>query len=127
MLLKGVFIRDETLLKLSFLTSIIGIILLFVFAQALETEKMNIEDIDKTFIGKNVEVFADITSFYESNGNYFLKLTDKTGNITAVLFKNDANKVDTNKLKKGVQIKLNGKISEYKGYLEIIADKIEFI
>lgn len=97
------------------------------FAQAIETEKMDIADIDKSTIGNNVEVFADIISYYASNGNYFLKISDNTGNATAVLFKNVASTNDISKLEKGQKIILTGKVSEYKGNLEIIADKIEFI
>lgn len=119
-------IRDETLLKLSLISSIIGIILLFVFAQSLEAERIDIGEIDKSFIGKNVEVYATISSISESKGNYFFKLNDKTGNINAVIFKNTAASLDTARFKKGMQIVIKGKISEYEGNMEIIIDKIEF-
>lgn len=123
---KVLIMRDETLLKLSLLTSIIGIILFFIFAQAMETEEFEIESIEKLPVGKNIELFANISSFYVSNGNYFLKISDKTGNITAVMFKQTANKIDISKIKKGQKIRLIGKVSDYKGNLEIIASKIEF-
>ncbi|MBU3958178.1 MAG: OB-fold nucleic acid binding domain-containing protein [Nanoarchaeota archaeon] len=119
--------QDGTLLKLSLATSLIGIILLFAFAQTIESERVTIADVDKSFIGRNIELFANIESFYSSNGNYFLKVSDKTGNITAVLFKQTAANSDMGKLKKGQQIILSGKISEYKSSLEIIADKIEYV
>ncbi len=119
--------KDEILLKISLLISIIGIILLFVFAQGLEAEKIEIGEIGKSSIGKYIEVFAIVSSFSESNGNYFLKIGDKTGNITAVLFKNDADNINTARFKKGIQIRIIGKINEYRGNIEIITDKIEFI
>ncbi len=119
--------RDETLLKLSLIVSVTGIILLFAFAQTPEIEIIEIGDIGKGMIGDNIEVFADVSSFYSSNGNYFLKINDKTGNITAILFKQEASNFDISRLKKGEQIKLSGKISYYKGNLEIIANKIDFI
>jgi DNA/RNA endonuclease YhcR with UshA esterase domain len=104
-----------------------GIIFLFVFAQAIETEKMDIVNIDKSTIGSNIEVFVSVVSYYASNGDYFLKVSDNTGNIMAVLFKNEAGIFDVSKLKKGQKIKITGKVSEYKGNLEIIAYKIDFI
>lgn len=119
--------KDETLLKLSLIVSVTGIILLFVFAQTIEAEKIEIADIDKSFIGNNIEVFADIITFYSSDGNYFLKIRDKTGNISAIIFKQVVNSFDTSKLKKGQQIKLSGEVSDYKGSLEIITNKIDFI
>lgn len=119
--------KDEILLKISLLISIIGIILLFVFAQGLEAEKIEIGEIGKSSIGKYIEVFAIVSSFSESNGNYFLKIGDKTGNITAVLFKNDADNINTARFKKGIQIRIIGKINEYRGNIEIITDKIDFI
>ncbi|MFZ3077718.1 MAG: OB-fold nucleic acid binding domain-containing protein [Candidatus Aenigmatarchaeota archaeon] len=119
--------QDATLLKLSLATSLIGIILLFAFAQTIESERIEIADVDKSFIGRNVELFASVESFYNSNGNYFLKVSDKTGNITAVLFKQTATNFDMGKLKKYQQIILSGKINEYKGILELIADKIAYI
>lgn len=109
------------------MTSIIGVILLFAFAQTLETEKIDIGDIDKSLIGNNIEVFANISSFSESKGNYFFKIDDKTGYINAVLFKNNANDIDISRIRKGTQIIITGKISEYNGNLEIIADKIDFV
>lgn len=114
-------------MKLSLITSIIGIVLLFAFAQTLETERIDIGDIDKSIVGNNVEVFANISSFSESKGNYFFKIVDKTGDISSVLFKSNANRIDTVKIRKGVQIRITGKINEYSGNLEIIADKIEFV
>lgn len=119
--------QDGTLLKLSLATSLIGLVLLFVFAQAIEAESVEIADVDKSSIGRNIELFVNVESFYSSNGNYFLKVSDKTGNITAVLFKQTATNFDMVKLKKKQQIKLSGKISEYKGNLELIADKIEYV
>ncbi len=119
--------RDETLLKLSLIISLIGLALLFAFAQAIEAEEVEIADIGKTLIDKNIELFVNIDSFYSSSGNYFLKVSDKTGNLTAVLFKQEASKTDISKLKIGQQVKLSGKVSEYKGNLEVISNKIEFI
>lgn len=119
--------QDGTLLKLSLATSLIGIALLFVFAQTIESERVDIADIDKSSIGSNIELFVSVESFYNSNGNYFLKVSDKTGNITAVLFKQTATNFEMSKLKKNQQILLSGKINEYKGVLELIAYKIEYI
>lgn len=119
--------QDGTLLKLSLATSLIGIVLLFAFAQTIESERAEIADVDKSFIGRNIELFANVDSFYSSDGNYFLKVSDKTGNITAVLFKQTATNFDMGKLKKSQQIILSGKINEYKGVLELIADKIQYV
>lgn len=119
--------QDETLLKLSLATSVIGITLLFIFSQSIKAERVEIAGIDKSFIGRNIELFGDIKSFHSSGGNYFLEIADKTGNITAVLFKQEASKSDTSKIEKGQQIIIYGKVRDYKGNLEITADKIEYI
>lgn len=114
--------QDKTLLKLSFLTSIIGIAALYFIMQPSE---IKIGDINRNYIGKTVKVLGEISSRYESkDGHIFLKFADSSGQIDVVIFKNS--KVEKN-LEVGQKIEISGKVDEYKGQLEIIPKTIAIL
>lgn len=119
--------RDETLLKLSLVTSIIGLILLFYLAQT-QAQVIAISSISQDDIGRTVLLKGNITSVFTSDkGTVFLKISDKTGELNAVIFKNLVSKLSAYGLQKGQQVQVEGKMNEYEGEFEIIPDKITII
>jgi len=124
---QGVVMRDETLLKLSLVTGIVGIIVLFSITKMTEVQAIEIANA-KEYLGKTVLMSGNITSMSISEkGTIFLKISDKTGEINAVIFKNLVSKLSGYDLKKGMQVQIQGKINKYEGELEIIPDKISII
>jgi DNA/RNA endonuclease YhcR with UshA esterase domain len=86
---------------------------------------MNIGDIDKSFVGKTVNVTGEITSISNNKGNIFINVKDETGEIKVVLWEDtiksiNANDLDTNKLNKGSKINIIGDVQIYRGEMEII-------
>ncbi len=120
--------KDETLLKLSLVTSIVGLLLLFSIAQMAEVPAVTISQITEDYIGRTVLISGNISSIFTSNkGTIFLEISDKTGELKAVIFKNLVSKVSPSPLQERQQVQIQGKINEYEGELEIIPDKITVI
>lgn len=120
-------VKDESLLKLSLVTAVAGLLVL-VFLLKTIGEAKEIAAIDEGDIGKELKVFGTISSVYVSkNENIFLKLADDSGEISVVVFKNMARKLNAQLLKKGDAVEVYGKIQEYEGELEIIPNEIRVI
>ena len=110
--------RDKTFLKIALAWSIIGIFLLILIANYTAPPELNIIELGEN-MGKTVVVDGIVDKTTYKKEVSFIDLKDSTGKITVVLFDNPAKKVYAND-----EIKVKGKISEYKGELEIIADEI---
>jgi len=109
---------------LLFILIVTSLTFLFLFSSINEFEVVNIEKINKSYIGKKVLVEGKIKSIKNSNGNYFLKLYNS--DIQIVFFKSTVEKNSEKflNLKENKIVKIIGKVSEYKGNLEIIGKDI---
>lgn len=115
-------ISDKSLMKLSLAMSITGVIALFFITQAVEPLKTSIDDIRDSMAGRDVAVHGTIGSI-EMGENIFMTLVNGT-KINAVALGKDARNVNKN-LTVGMNVTVIGKVSVYKGSLEIIVKKIE--
>lgn len=116
--------KDETLLKISFLGAII-FLLLSIYAYYFITTP--IANITKDMIGKSLCVKGDFYLEREVKSCVIGKLVDKTGKIIVFACKNSFSEYEKLKnIKKIKNVKICGKIKEYKGSLEIIPFKIYF-
>ncbi len=111
--------QEKTLLKIAVVCSLIGIFIVLLIVEKLDASESNIASITKDDLNEKVKVKGYINSIKETPGLLILNVKDDTGNITAILFKED----DIN-LKKGDLIEIDGVIKEYKGKLEIETDSI---
>lgn len=111
------------ILKISIITAVIGIILLFVITQVFKEEEVKIEDVK---LGQIERISGMVTSVYVSkNMHVFLKVADNTGEISVVVFEN-YNIDEAYDIEVGDEISVLGRIDEYKGEMEIIAKEISF-
>ncbi len=121
--------NDQGILKISFLVSTFGLLLLFYVSANLLPPLMKIADIEYDNAGSKVMVKGEITSFKSSEkGHIFLKVSDGTGEISVVLFKNLVEKLDEEKrkdIKKGNVIEIAGTVEEYRGSLEIVPGAVD--
>ena len=107
------------IIKLTLTISLLGIIILLILTNTLQPTLKNIEDITTKDLNKKAKVqgiIINIKSFEESNFQ-ILTLSDSTGKID----------ITTNKilnLKKGQQITVVGRVTDYKQDLQIEAEKI---
>ena len=107
------------LIKLSLAISLIGIIILLILTNTLEPQLRNIEEITTKDLNKKIKIqgkIINIRSFEESNFQ-IISIKDSTGKID----------ITTNKilnLKNNQSIIVSGRVTDYKQYLQIEAEKI---
>jgi aspartyl/asparaginyl-tRNA synthetase len=119
---------DKTLMKISLVISIIGLVALFAVTQAIEPKAVEIRRIDDTMIGQTVEVAGKIDSFSAKDGNVFILLNGTGDTIKVVMFERDArSQGDVYDLKENYMVSVVGKVALYRTELEIVADSIKAI
>ncbi|MEK6826387.1 MAG: OB-fold nucleic acid binding domain-containing protein [Nanoarchaeota archaeon] len=111
--------EEQTLLKLSWIISLTGLLVLIFISDSLELKKYNINEINYELLNKQVKVSGTISRIAETPGLIIFDIADETGTITAIAFKESFVNLTQNQ-----QIDAEGKIVKYKGHLEIQVDKI---
>ena len=114
--------KETTLLKISILVSVLGVFSLMVISELSHIELSKISDITKKDLETKVKIQGKLLSIQETPGLYILTVTDFTSTIVIIVFKEDPLE-----LKKNSNIEIEGKVTEYQGKLEIIADTIKYI
>ncbi len=109
----------ETILKISFIISILGILLLLFLANYLEPPLTNLRDINDKMINQKVKVQGTIFLISDKETFKILSMSDETGKIDVLC---ECNNIDNNQ-----KIEVQGAIKEYREYLQIQADKIKKI
>ena len=110
--------EEKTLWKISLITVLLGLIILFFYTEKVELQpKLNLYDIP---LDEEVKVRGKITSLRTSDKAIFLEIAgERVENVEAILF-NDEEVY----LEEGDYIEIEGKVEEYKGKREIIANEI---
>lgn len=115
---------NKMIIKVALSIAIFGIIGMYLFTN-LTQNAISIAEATN-FVGEKVTVKGTIDSYYTSkDGHVFFSLSDMSGSIKAVVFRN-SNIESAYNLKDGQKIVLTGKVEEYKDSFEIIASKIDF-
>ena len=115
--------QDKTLLKISVICSLIGIIVLFLIADNLSLSTTEISKIQQSELGKQVKIKGKIESLSETDNLMFLTVgQEKIETVSVVLFKDS-----DIALEKGDNIELTGTLEDYEGKREILANRIVII
>ena len=122
-------ITERGLIRISLIGILVGLVALYFVTQSLVPEKNNVSDITIGLSGSQVEVTGNITDLKKSGDNLFFSLSDGTGSIKVVLWKNTLDRlklqgIDLEKLKNGNSVVVVGTVEGYKGELEIILLKV---
>ena len=109
-------------LKTTLSISLIGILLLLFLSEILSPKPINIENINNKLLNKKVQVQGQIFNIrtYEDSNFQIISIKDETGKIDVTLD-------NPTTLNNSQNIRVIGKIKEYKQYLQIQADKIVLI
>jgi len=124
MLIKSFLLRismnNQTLLKISLIIAIIGIIILLLLANTIQPTQIKIKNIDESLLNQKIEIKGEIQSIktYKESNFQIITINDFTGKIDITLDKPIIN------ITKNQTIIAIGKVTEYKDNLEIQADKI---
>lgn len=109
--------NERLLFNLALFFSISGIIILFLLAKTIEINDTTIDKIADTGTGNSVSVVGTVEEISEK-GNITFIMISQTNEIKIVSF---ASGLD---LKQGEQVRVTGKIQDYRNEKEIVADQI---
>jgi DNA/RNA endonuclease YhcR with UshA esterase domain len=113
--------RDETLLKLSLGIAVLGLIWLFIASQQTTPTGYAIAQLGDNTMDQTVRVTGTVSTVKTTaEGHSFITLKDQTGSIQVVAFA--GSKLDIPE--QGQKIEVTGRLQEYKGKLEIVAEQI---
>ncbi|MBS3150346.1 hypothetical protein J4425_00875 [Candidatus Woesearchaeota archaeon] len=111
--------NEKQLLSVSFIFSLIGILIILLISYVFQPELYKISELSKENVDEIVRVKGNIESFYETPGLYLINLVDDSARITVVVFKeNEMNLVE------GELIEVKGSVVEYGDEIEIIAKEV---
>lgn len=119
-------ITDERIIKISLITTLIGIIGLIIFTPSIEVKEVKIEDLAKGMIDEEVAISGVVEEIKPSSSGetYFLKINDGTGILPVIIFNSAVSEMEDSNLSiemfKGKKVKASGKITEFNSKLELI-------
>ena len=119
-------VTDDKILKISLVTSLIGIIGLIVFTPYIEVKEVEVKDISRGMIDEEVAVEGIVEDIKKSSSSstYFLTINDGTGLINLIAFESVVSEMEENSMSidmfKNKKVKAVGTITEYNSDMEII-------
>lgn len=116
--------KDEDLLKLSFLVSTLGLGMLFYVSINYEESVESISQLDYDSVGNRAAITGEVLSkSIHRDGHIFLKVADSSGWIRVVLFDSYVEGLredQLNCLQVGSSLWIRGRVEEYRGSLEVV-------
>lgn len=109
----------KTLLRISIIFSIIGLLLIYISSISIEPEFVKIGDISKEDLGEHIKIRGKIIEETISDGTLFLQLKNNSNEISVVKFNYKGAKLNK------TSVVVSGKVNLYESKLEIIAERIE--
>lgn len=109
--------KEENLLKISILGSLLGILVLLTISGKIEIKNELISNLDATDIGKSFRISGVITDVKKSKSVTSFQISE-LNQMKVVVFS------DNTTLNKGDYVEVSGKLDEYNGKTNLIADKI---
>ena len=107
-----------SILKISFAISILGIFLLLLIANIIEPKQTNISDIKLDDVNRKVKVRGQIDSIKNYETIKIITISDKTGKIDLIINSKNISLI------KNQNITVIGRLTQYKGKLQIQVEKI---
>lgn len=113
--------NEKNLLKVALTCSIIGVFIIFIFADRLEPSLMGIAEVSESLLDQSVKIQGEIVSVRVTSSVSMFDVKDGSGSIKVVAFDEGSG------FSKGQLVEVLGVVKEYKGILEIEAKKISSI
>lgn len=108
----------------SFVTSIIGLGMIYVTASNFEPSVMELKDVGHDMVGNTITTEGQIRSkTLHKNGHMFLTLTDGRKELDVPVFSSVMKDVDHRPFRKGEYLTVTGVVDEYRKNLQVIPRK----
>lgn len=114
--------KEKTLLKISVITAVVGILILLFILDKISLTSVNIGNLTKEDLDKEIKIKAELIKITETPGLYLLTVKDFSGEMTVVVFKDEILE-----LREGDILEIEGQVTSYKDKIEIIAKKITIL
>ncbi|MFH0868237.1 MAG: hypothetical protein V1831_02905 [Candidatus Woesearchaeota archaeon] len=115
--------KEKTLLKVALICSLLGILFLYLISGNMEIKEKNIEKITLDNKDEFIKLKGIVSNVVDTEKVVIMEITQPQ-QITVVMFK-DENK--SMPIYTGNEIEVIGKVDEYKGKMEIIADRVRVV
>ena len=115
--------RESTLLKIALIASLSGLLALYLISGNIELKEKSIEKITIENKDEFVKLKGIVSDVVNSEKVMILEIT-QPNEITVVLFKNSNSSIG---IRKGSRVEIFGKVDEYGGKMEIIAESVRVI
>ncbi len=115
--------KEKTLLKAALITSLTGLIALYIISSNLDIGETNIEKISIENKDEFVKLKGVVSKVVNAEKVSILEITQPQ-KIKVVLFKNKNRNIS---ISEGNEVEIFGKVDEYEGEMEIIAERIRVI
>ena len=114
--------KEKTLLKIALICSLLGLLILYLISDNIEIKEKNIEKITLENKDEFVKLRGIVSNVVDTEKVVIMEITQPQ-EITVVLFKDK----ETVNIQQGNEVEVIGKVDEYEGSLEIIADRLRVI
>ena len=115
--------REKTLLKVALIVSLIGLLVLYIISDNIAIKEKTLEKITLENKDEMVKVRGVVSRVTDTEKVTIMEITQPT-EITIVLFKAE-NK--TTPIEEGNEVEIIGKVDDYEGNLEIIAQRARIV
>ena len=113
--------KETLLLKIALICSLVGLVALFFISQRIELKDYKPDFLNKN-VGDSVKLSGKISKITSGNNVVFIELSQQVP-VSVVVFTDN----DFTNLNKDDFVEIEGKVQEYNGKEEIIADKIKVV
>ena len=115
--------EEKTLLKIALIISLLGLLGLYMVSENVEIKEKTIEKITLENKDEFVRLGGIVNKVYKADKALIIEIMQPQ-KITVVLFNNE-NK--TTKISEGNEVEIFGKVDEYEGKMEVIADRVRVV
>lgn len=112
---------------ISLVSSVVGLIIIYIAAINFQPVQMTISSIDASIIGRTASTTGYITYARTSpQGHFFITISDNSTSLQIPLFAGyiQSAKIDTEQFKVGKRISVTGLVDQYQGQMQIIPQKL---
>lgn len=122
---------EKQLFRIAVICAFIGIIGVIIASQLIEVKTISIEEAKEASEGDYVKITGNAVKIDEREKVRFINVKDETGEIKVVIFRNSKRIIAKDKIPEdisnGMGLQVEGRISEYNGETELLAEQIETI
>ena len=116
--------KESLLLKIALITTLLGIFVLYVISGNIKIKELSLDEINDEAIGNMVKVLGKVESVTELDKVTFIDVSQPSTAKVVIFREKDDNALG---LEDNDYVEIIGKIEDYEGEMEIIAERIRRI